>query len=338
MVGEYQEEQSVSAYNGELDSETYLRLADVLIQAIPNDRKLMQAGKVMLYLASEAKKAASQNQTPPRVQTKAIHVDLGGNPNREPSAWLSPIWKEIEVRYYPEIEARLIELARQAGLGFYPVLEKDDGKPAFYRLAAKEIPASEEVSATNEEVVPAGTIIYKRDLTLKLSLLGKLIFEDGLRWTASKRWGFLTWQLFFFLVAAILVLLAWFVLWHRTTPLTGQDIVLLALAIGFPVGAYKHFSGVFRLFDNRIMLASEWFLSWKELGATVEINRSKDLDGPSTIHVHRYSAECPVCGWMVKLDNGEPDFPGRIVGRCEENPREHVFSFDRSSKQGQRLV
>lgn len=339
MVGEYQEKQSVSVYNNEIDCETYLRLADVLIRAIPNDRKLMQAGKVMLYLASETKKAASQNQMlPPRVPTKAIHVDLGGNPNREPSAWLSPIWKEIEVRYFPEIEARLIELARQAGLGFYPVLEKDDGKPAFYRLAAKEIPAPENVSAINEDVVPAGTIIYKRDLTLKLSLLGKLIFEDGLRWTASKRWGFLTWQLFFFFIAAIFVLLAWFVLWHRTTPLTGQDIVLLALAIGFPVGAYKHFSGVFGLFDQRIMLAPEWFLSWKEIGATVEINRSKDPDAPSTIHVYRYSAECPICGWMVKLDKGEPDFPGRIVGRCEENPHEHVFSFDRSNKQGRRLV
>jgi hypothetical protein len=37
---------------------------------------------------------------------------------------------------------------------------------------------------------------------------------------------------------------------------------------------------------------------------------------------------------MVKLDRGEPDFPHRIIGRCEEHPREHVFSFDRSSKRG----
>lgn len=338
MISEYQEKQAVSASNSDLDSEAYLRLADVMIQAIPNDRKSMRAGKVMIYLASATLKAASRNQMPPRVPTKAIHADLDGNRNQEPSAWLSPIWKEIEVRYYPEIEARLIELARQAGLGFYPVLEKDDGKPAFYRLAAKEIPVSDDVSVLCDEEVPAGTIVYKRDLTLKLSLLGKLFFEDGLRWTASKRWSFLTWQLVLFIVIAILVVLSWFILWHRTTPLTGQDIVLLALAIGFPVGAYKHFGGVFRLFDNRIMLASERFLSWKELGATVEINRSKDPDAPSTIHVHRYSTECPVCGWMVKLEKGEPDFPGRIVGRCEENPREHVFSFDRASKQGRRLL
>ncbi len=338
MVGEDKEKQSVNTRNDELDSETYLRLADVMIQAIPNDRKSMRAGRVMAYLASETQKAVSENKTPPRVPTKAIYADLDGNPNQEPSAWLSPIWKEIEVRHYPEIEARLIELARQAGLGFYPVLEKDDGKPAFYRLAAKAIPASENVSAAHDQAVPAGTIIYKRDLTLKLSWLGKLVFENGLRWTASKRWGFLTWHLFLFLAVAILVVLTWLVLWYRTAPITGQDIVLLAMAIGFPIGAYKHFGGIFRLFDQRIMVAPEWFLSWKEIGATVEINRSIDPEAPSTINVHRYSAECPVCGWMIKLNNGEPDFPGRIVGRCEENPREHVFSFDRSSKQGRRLV
>lgn len=338
MVSECQEKQAVNACNSELDNETYLRLADVLIQAIPSDRKTMWAGKVMVYLATEAQRAALQHEVPPRVPTKAIHADLGGNPKQEPSAWLSQIWKDIEARYYPEIEPRLIELASHAGLGFYPMLEKDNGKPAFYRLVGKAIPASDDVSAVCEEAVSAGTIAYRRDLTLKLSLLGRFVFEDGLRWTASRRWSFLTWQLFFVTVTASLVVLAWLILWHRTTPLTGQDIVLLALGIGFPVGAYKHFSGVFRLFDNRIMLASEWFLSWKELGATVEINRSKDPDAPSTIHVHRYSAECPICGWMVKLDKGEPDFPGRIVGRCEENPREHVFSFDRSSKQGRRLV
>lgn len=66
-----------------------------------------------------------------------------------------PIWKEIEARYYPEIEARLIELARQAGLGFYPVLEKNDGKPAFYRLAAKEIGAYDDASVLCDEVVSA---------------------------------------------------------------------------------------------------------------------------------------------------------------------------------------
>lgn len=91
---------------------------------------------------------------------------------------------------------------------------------------------------------------------------------------------------------------------------------------------------IFRLFDDRIMVAPEWALAWKEFGATVEINRAKNPDEASTILVRRYTATCPVCGRMVKLDRGEPDFPRRVVGRCEDNPREHVFSFDRSSRLG----
>ena len=52
-------------------------------------------------------------------------------------------WKGIEGCYYPEIEARVIDLFRQAGLSVYPLLEKDNGKPAFYRLNAKALLPSE---------------------------------------------------------------------------------------------------------------------------------------------------------------------------------------------------
>lgn len=112
---------------------------------------------------------------------------------------------------------------------------------------------------------------------------------------------------------------------------------MVTMAIGLPIGAYWHFRDIFRLFDDRIMIAPEWMLAWKDFGATVEFNRSKNPDEPSKILVQRYTAKCPICGWMVKLDRGEPDFPRRIVGRCEENPREHVFSFDRSSKRGTQI-
>lgn len=110
-----------------------------------------------------------------------------------------------------------------------------------------------------------------------------------------------------------------------------------SMAIGMPVGAYWHFRDIFRLFDDRILIAPDWMLDIKEFGATVEINRSKNHAEDSTILVQRYTSICPICGWMIKLDRGEPDFPRRIVGRCEEHPREHVFSFDRMSKRGELL-
>lgn len=51
----------------------------------------------------------------------------------------------------------------------------------------------------------------------------------------------------------------------------------------------------------------------------------------------KYASQCPVCEAEVLLDKGEPDFPRRIVGRCQESPREHVYSFDRVTKTGMRL-
>lgn len=335
MVSEVELDQSVATLQGEIQPTDYVRLSEILIEAIPSDRRQIWSGKVMAYLASQTAISVAQGKGLPRLPTKAIHADLEGNPNQEPSQWLSSIWKDIETRHYPEIEARVIDLCRQAGLPVYPILEKDNGKPAFYRLGTEALPPSDSTVTENNDELSPNTIRYERDLSLELSWLGKLFFNQGLKWTPSKRYSYLSWQLLFLICVVVFDLLLWLILWNRKEPVTGQDLLLIAMAIGLPCGAYWHFRDIFRLFDDRIMIAPEWTLAWKELGATVEINRSKDTDTPSTIHVHRYSATCTICKkWMVKLDRGEPDFPRRIVGRCEEHPREHVFSFDRSSKRG----
>lgn len=340
MVGNNLTDQSVDENPDDENFSHLKQLAEILIAAIPEDRRQIWAGKIMVYLAQEALRSASQKNRSLRVSTKAIHTDLAGNPNLEPSQWLSPIWKEIETRYLPEIEPVLIELSRKAGLDTYPIVQKENGKPAYYRLASRPLPATpgNEMTQTMPALLPqAGGIYYKRDLSLKLSTFGQFLFANGLKWTPSKRYGYLTWQLLFLIFAVCFEFLIWLVLWYRTQPITGQDLLLFALGIGFPWVAYRYFSGIFQLFEDRIVIAPDWALAWKEFGATIEINRARDPDTPSTIHVSRYSATCPICGWMVKLERGEPTHPKRIVGRCEENPREHVFSFDRATKQGMRL-
>lgn len=341
MVGNSLTDQLVDENRDDENISNIKQLAEILIAAIPEDRRQIWAGKIMVYLAQEALRSASLENRSLRVSTKAIHTDLAGNPNLEPSQWLSPIWKEIETRYLPEIEPVLIELSRKAGLDTYPIVQKENGKPAYYRLASRPLPGTpgNEVTQTMPALPPqAGGISYKRDLSLKLSTFGQFLFANGLKWTPSKRYGYLTWQLLFLIFAVCFEFLIWLVLWYRTQPVTGQDLLLFAFGIGFPWVAHRYFSGIFRLFEDRIVIAPDWALAWKEFGATIEINRAIDPDTPSTIHVSRYSATCPICAWMVKLERGEPTHPKRIVGRCEENPREHVFSFDRATKQGVRLI
>lgn len=337
MMDEVVLDQSVNQASEEATLDDHLRLCEILIETLPLDRKQSWAGKVITYLASRTMQSIKKGNGVPRISTKAIYLDLGGNPKQQPSAWLSPIWDGIEERHYPEIEPTLIEECRLAGLTTYPTLEKDHGKPAYYRIGIKHVPSSSEEPMGVEQELLKYVIRYKRDLSLKLSWSGKLFFNTGLRWTPFKRYSYVMWQLVFLFTIAAFDLLLWLLLWYSKPPLSGQELVVISMAVGMPIGAYWHFRDIFRLFDDRILIAPDWMLAIKEFGATVEINRAKNPDEDSTILVQRYTSTCPVCGWMIKLDRGEPDFPRRIVGRCEEHPREHVFSFDRMTKQGKLL-
>lgn len=337
MVGEIVLNQALMDPKDESAADELQSLCKILIEAIPEDRKQQLAGKVIAYLASQTIQSIEKGDERPRITTKQIYIDLGGNPKQEPSAWLSPIWKEIENRHYPEIEPTLIEECRHVGLAHYPKLEKDSGKPATYRIGLAPLRACSDEQPSPDKPLPKQTIHYKRDLSLKLSWLGKLFFGTELRLTPFNRYGYLTWQLLFLLAFTLYELSIWVLLWHSQAPISGRELVLATMGIGIPVLAYWQFRESLRLFEDKILIAPEWTLAIKESGATIEINRSKNPDEASTILVQRYTSVCPLCGWMIKLDRGEPDFARRIVGRCVEHPREHVFSFDRMTKQGRLL-
>ncbi|RQO65783.1 hypothetical protein DBR44_18975 [Aquitalea sp. FJL05] len=292
----------------------------------------------MDYLAKQTEHACVDGQEVPQISTKEIHMDLEGNPNQEPSAWLSPLWKEIEKQRYPEIVEKLQNLCRQTGLPGYPVITKLSGKPALYCLEIRPLPEVAITAETPDASIPVGTIRYERDLSLTLSWIGRIFANQGMQWTTAKRLSFVSLNLLVLIVFLGWECLVFFYLWFRRVPITGQDLLVVLLAIIAPYGLYTHFRDTFALFEDRIVIAPEWMLAWKEFGATVEIKRAADLGSPSTIHVYRYTATCPVCGWMIKLDKGGSDFPRRIVGRCEENPREHVYSFDRSTLRGYSLT
>lgn len=50
--------------------------------------------------------------------------------------------------------------------------------------------------------------------------------------------------------------------------------------------------------------------------------------GGRVFSVVRHWGTCPVCSAEVDLADGGGAFPARLVGRCQDAPNEHVFSFD----------
>lgn len=316
------------------------KLAQIFLASIPIDRKDYWAGKVLVYLGEEALRFAKGETQTCVVSTKAIHTDVGGNPNQEPSAWLSPIWKEIQERRLPEITPTLIQTCINTGLNVYPTVVKEIGKPAYYRLGSAPLP-EESLQVFDHHLGTVSTthsgVTYKRDLTLKLSILGRLLFSHNPSFTFGKRFSFLTGHVLLLCAVVCFDIFLLLLLGSKTQPLSAQDLVLMALGLYVPLVTYSYQRRALRLFEDRITIAPDWALSWKEVGGTIEINRPTVTGSPSKLAINRYTSLCPICNGMIKLDYGEPDYPRRIVGRCEEQPREHVFSFDRFTLIGERL-
>lgn len=315
------------------------KLSKLLVEAIPRDKKTLWAYKVIIYIAQETIRRATCGGDVRRISTKDIHTDLGGNKNQEPSAWLSPLWTEITKRFYPEIEQSVIGRCREAGLNTYPTLGKSQTKPAYYWVEARGLPLVEpqQENVGSISTLPPSALRYQPDLDLKLSRRGQFLFKGGMEWSNGKRYGMVAWQLVVLLLTAFFTWYAWVVLGSSTRPVSGQDLLVLMFSIAVPLLALRYFGKTWQLFEDRITIAPDWMLAWTEFGATVEISRPKDSTRPNLIHVRRYTALCPVCGSMIKLNSGNPEFPRRIVGRCEESPREHVFSFDRMTLVGEAL-
>lgn len=47
-----------------------------------------------------------------------------------------------------------------------------------------------------------------------------------------------------------------------------------------------------------------------------------------------YSAVCPICEGKIFAKSGGLEFWGRIIGRCNDSPIEHIFSFDHVTRRG----
>jgi len=112
--------------------------------------------------------------------------------------------------------------------------------------------------------------------------------------------------------------------------------IFLALIAWYATRLVKRFE---RLVDDRLIMASDSMVGFREFGVCLELFRRQGVPPGSgkNLRMVKYAAQCPVCDAQVLLDPGEPDFPRRIVGRCQESPREHVFSFDRATRTGCRL-
>lgn len=254
-------------------------------------------------------------------------------------------WSGLE-QSFAELQGRFADAAQKAyftGL-LWPAKDKSEGgKPSAYRLEWRPFGAS-----TVQPTVPSGyeklpfVLQYREDRTsLRFSLLGRLflwplLFRseedasmriDGVRsYVPAVGLGLMV------LLGALPVLIA--LMRMAQGVLQWELIVLAATFFWFLLRPLA------RLYDRFIIMASPLFYSFAEKDCQIELVWDPDVAGVPgrsrgyTLRLVRYVADCPLCGSKVSLRDGGVGKINRLVGCCDDEPGEHVFSFDRKLRVG----
>jgi hypothetical protein len=252
---------------------------------------------------------------------------------------LSPIWNKLIDGVLPTREKGIQDFARNQGLKFYAWPEKDKsdgGRPSQYYLKCLSLPGNE-ISAV--EPIEPGQIAYIRELTPEPSWWAKPLLKNGYRLEGWRRWLFLSYGVGTILFGAIFILLLWGLLW-LTPAWSIKDLSTALFASAFFIFAcWTGLYPFFRLLEWRIVMAPTGLVALCEINVQMEIVRDSQLaaNNPGIIRLVRYASTCPQCKAKIEVEDGRKEFPNRLVGRCRENPGEHVYSFDRFTCKGKAL-
>ena len=258
--------------------------------------------------------------------------------NADPARWLKPGLLES---YLESRQASLIIRLQRAGLGHMPAIRTDGGKGGkgierTYWLDTEAIPLAEEV----ESAASGGRqLTYRRSESgeVKPSLLLRFIFSNGT--LKNRSWRGLA--LFGVTLCGFLLFVVWLFagMWSVSSIHEALSLRQLLSTAFFAICGWiiwtSFYSPWVRLVDERVVKASAALLSFKEDSAELEMHR--DSDKQQWTRIVRFSGDCPICGGRVLLSKGKPDQVLPLVGRCNESPYAHVFSFDRVRLEGSYL-
>lgn len=314
--------------------------ANCLLEYLDVHGKPSQPYQILRFLAEQTIEKLRGGKDP-CFNYLAIKAAVTGEVDGDASAWFSRHWKFFNGDFRQKCEEGIQKFAADRGLLFYPWIGKREsdggaGNQALISLVPLPITCP---ALLSEHPLSQHDIDYIPAENLKLSWWARWLFDKE---QVAQGWRkhILVWPpVIWLIVVGLFGVLLLFALGLSESPLTTRDTILLVY-LGLLAWYARHMVSRFsRLVDDRILMASESMVGFKEFGVCLELFKPDGAatDMPKRARMVKYAATCPTCGAQVLLDNGEPDFPRRIVGRCQESPREHVFSFDRVTQTGYRL-
>lgn len=313
--------------------------AECLRRYLLTHGKTNQLHDILRYLAEQTLVRLREGK-PPHFNYHTLQSAVVGRSNKDPSAWFSPHWKNLTGEFKTGAGEGLKAFAINEGFSVYPDFDKREseggaGNQALVFLVARPIEADAE-TASRKLRLPHRDVDYIPVETIALAGWAKLLFDKNYVAEGWRKWLLISpaliWVLLLCLTGATLL----YFLLQPNRPLATAD---LAVVIGAGLAAWffwLRLRYLVRWVDDQIVMASESMLGFWEHGVCLELYRPQ-TGQQRRARIVKYAAQCPSCGAQILLDHGEPDFPRRLVGRCRNSPREHVFSFDKATLSGYRL-
>lgn len=308
---------------------------------------------ILTALASESFKKINKAEESRKFDKRDIAAACGlEEGEKDLGSWIK--WPEVE-KYWNARRGSFLTFAARKGLDHYPHFERKTtpGKNVtLYWISARPIAELNIIRAgatdtadlapeTGEHKNKKSDFESESDLNYQCTHPGEIacifLLKPWLRNGKIVLKGWRAWSVALpFLAIAIgilgIVLLAVALvgLGNINNNAILSSLMLLGIAYSFwifLIQPMKH------LLEDRIICA-DGIESCREKPGQLELVRA---DAGLTIHLVRYSSSCSICAASVMVEKGHPDFPRRLVGRCAESPREHVFSFDRVTRKGKAL-
>jgi hypothetical protein len=146
----------------------------------------------------------------------------------------------------------------------------------------------------------------------------------------------------YILLPILAILTSYSLLIWNYVALSTQSIVYSISILTVLVLLYILLKPIYDAMFKRIAIAPFWLLKLNIPTAQLRSvqTEQKRLNGRyiRAIQLVTYKAKCPICGNDVLIEDGSNTYKGRLVGICDESPREHVFSFDHVTKKGKLIT
>ncbi|OUR83431.1 hypothetical protein A9Q82_01720 [Cycloclasticus sp. 46_120_T64] len=286
-------------------------------------------------------------QSPKKAEEGFINIELNEAVNKlnPRNPWPKPTdgatkrvnteWKKLE-SLWGKKEEGLHQRALASNLTGFIKLKKrtggGGGNPSRYSFAYEafdpKLDKSYEKSPLNQ-----GEIRYFTEDVIKPSGLASILSNK----LVLSGWGkgvFLSSTVFIGLLIISLLLLVPVGLTQQET--AGETIHFLSSIFILLGLIWYSFSPIYHVVESRAEVAPWWLQPGIHSDYLLIFNRNKPQSA-NTVERKRFTSECPNCKGRIIIKKGRLTNSGRLIGHCENSPREHLFSFDHYLRTGRPL-